>query len=39
VRVPQLLDVLGQVAEEEDVVLADLARDFDLAGQLALMDG
>lgn len=30
VRVPQVLDLLGEVAEEEDVVLADLARDFDL---------
>ncbi len=26
----QVLDVLGQVAKPEDVVLADLARDFDL---------
>ena len=30
VRVPQVLDVLGQGAEEEDVGVADLARDFDL---------
>jgi len=30
VRVAQVLDVLGQVAEEEDVVLANLASDLDL---------
>ena len=30
VRVPEVLDVLGQVAEEEDVGVADLAGDFDL---------
>lgn len=37
VGVAQLVDVLGKVAEEEDVVLANLAGDFDLSneGQLA----
>lgn len=30
VRVPQVLDVLGQVAKQEDVALANLARDFNL---------
>ena len=30
VRVTQVFDVFGQVAKEEDVVLADLAGDFDL---------
>lgn len=30
VRVSEVLDVFGQVAEEEDVAFADLARDFDL---------
>lgn len=32
VCVAQVFDVFGQVAEEEDVVLADLAGDFDLVG-------
>ena len=32
VRVPEVIDVLGQVAEEEDVVLANLASDFYLTG-------
>jgi len=30
VRVPKVLDVFGERAEEEDVALADLARDLDL---------
>lgn len=30
VRVAEVLDVFGEVAEEEDVVLADFAGDFDL---------
>jgi hypothetical protein len=30
VGVAELFDVLGEVAEEEDVVLADFAGDFDL---------
>ena len=30
VRVAEVLDVLGQVAKEEDVVLANLTRDFNL---------
>ena len=30
VSVSQIFDVFGQVAEEEDVVLADFARDFDV---------
>ena len=30
VGVAQVLDVFGQVAEEEDVGVADLARDLDL---------
>jgi hypothetical protein len=30
VRVSQLLDLLGEIAKEEDVLLADLAGDFDL---------
>jgi hypothetical protein len=30
VRVAQLFDLLGEVAKEEDVLLTDLARDFDL---------
>ena len=30
VCVAQIFDVFGQVAEEEDVVFADLAGDFDL---------
>jgi hypothetical protein len=30
VRVSEILDVFGQVAEEEDVAFADFARDFDL---------
>jgi hypothetical protein len=36
--VSQLVHVLGQVAEEEDVVLANLARDFDLV-RLAIGTG
>jgi hypothetical protein len=30
VGVAEVLDVFGEVAKEEDVVLADFARDFDL---------
>ena len=30
VTVAQIVDVFGEVAEEENVVLADFARDFDL---------
>jgi hypothetical protein len=29
-RVAEVFDVLGEVAEEEDVVFADLAGDFNL---------
>jgi hypothetical protein len=31
-RVAQVLNVFGEVAEEEDVVLADFAGDLDLDG-------
>lgn len=31
VSVAELIDIFGEVAEEEDVVLADFARDFDLS--------
>lgn len=34
--VAQVLDVFRQVTEEEDVVLADLAGDFDLHDILAM---
>jgi hypothetical protein len=34
VLVPQILNLLGQVAEEEDVFFANLAGDFDLGGLL-----
>ena len=34
VRVPQVFDVFGQVAEEEDVRFADFACDFDLCEDL-----
>ncbi len=30
VAVAQIVDVFGEVAEEENVLLADFARDFDL---------
>lgn len=30
VRMAEILDVLGEVAEEEDIVLADFSGDFDL---------
>jgi hypothetical protein len=30
--VAEVLDVLGEVAEEEDVLLADFTGDFDLVG-------
>jgi hypothetical protein len=30
VRVTQVVDILGEVAKEEDVVLANLSSDFDL---------
>jgi hypothetical protein len=33
VRVAQLLDLLGEVTKEEDVLLADLARNFDLSSK------
>lgn len=33
--VTQVFDVFGEVAEEEDVVLADFAGDFDLHDELA----
>ena len=39
VRMSQVLDVLGQVAKEEDVGLADLARDFDLPILVSLSGG
>jgi hypothetical protein len=35
--VAQLLDIFGQVAEEEDVLFADLASDFDLLVMLGLV--
>lgn len=32
VCVPEVVDVFGEVAEEEDVLLANFAGDFDLEG-------
>lgn len=39
VGVPEVLDVLGQVAEEEDVGVADLAGDFDLSSHAMSVSG
>jgi hypothetical protein len=36
--VPQFLDLFGQVPKEEDVLLADLARDFDLGRLVGVWD-
>lgn len=33
--VAKVLDVFGQVAEQEDVVFADFAGDFDLTAQVS----
>jgi hypothetical protein len=37
VGVAELVDVFAQVAEEEDVVLADLAGDFDLSSSVSAL--